>query len=49
MTILTICIASIRSRSASLCALLQSLAAQDRAGEVEVLVALDDAAERNGQ
>ncbi len=41
MTPLTICISSLRERSASLCALLQSLAAQDRADEVEVLVAID--------
>lgn len=41
MTPLTICISSLRERSASLCALLQSLALQDRANEVEVLVAID--------
>ena len=38
---LTICIPSLRERSASLCTLLQSLAAQPRAEEVEVLVAVD--------
>lgn len=41
MTFLTICISSLRERSASLCTLLQSFAAQDRANEVEVLVAID--------
>lgn len=41
MTSLTICISSLRDRSASLAALLQSLAMQDRACEVEVLVAID--------
>jgi len=38
---LTICISSLRERSASLCTLLQSLASQPRAEEVEVLVAID--------
>lgn len=41
MTPLTICISSLRERSAMLASLLQSLAAQDRADEVEVLVAVD--------
>lgn len=41
MTPLTICISSLRERSAMLGALLQSLASQERANEVEVLVAID--------
>lgn len=41
MTPLTICISSLRERSASLSALLQSFAVQERSNEVEVLVAID--------